>query len=271
MLKLQGADDDSDSSASFDDLDSESSSESEDDRLPGRAKWLKKKVAEKDDSSDDDDFEFKKKPTKPQAQPSAAGVSSNAVAAVDAVALTLSKSKDREAWVDMKEEALDKKLSEVLALRGRKHTDSKELLQKLELLSRAAHRFGPRKEIPVVMHLISSMLDSNRAIDDYMTLDQWRACYKCVNRVVQLLEDDKSIVLSLIPAEDAADFVTAANAAKSKKTEEEIPEAAHVSTKGSLKVVGSLESFMARLEDEYNKSLQQINPHTQVATITVTR
>ena len=185
------------------------------------------------------------------------------MAAVDAVALLLTKSKDREAWVDMKEEALDKKLAEMLALRGRKHTDSKDLLQKLELLSRAAHRFGPRKEIPIIMHLISSMFDSNRSIDDYMALEQWRACYRCVSRVVQLLDEDKSIVLSLIPAEDAADFVTSA-AGKAKKSEDDDVVA---QVKGALKVVGSLESFMARLEDEYNKSLQQINPHTQVILI----
>ena len=34
---------------------------------------------------------------------------------------------------------------------------------------------------------------------------------------------------------------------------------------GPIKIVGSLESFIVRLEDEYNKSLQQINPHTQVS------
>jgi Eukaryotic translation initiation factor 3 subunit 8 N-terminus len=33
---------------------------------------------------------------------------------------------------------------------------------------------------------------------------------------------------------------------------------------GPIKIVGSLESFIVRLEDEYTKSLQQINPHTQV-------
>jgi hypothetical protein len=31
-----------------------------------------------------------------------------------------------------------------------------------------------------------------------------------------------------------------------------------------MQVVGSIESFVLRLEDEYTKSLQQINPHTQV-------
>lgn len=34
---------------------------------------------------------------------------------------------------------------------------------------------------------------------------------------------------------------------------------------GPLKIVGSLESFIVRLEDEYTKSLQQINPHTQAS------
>ena len=33
---------------------------------------------------------------------------------------------------------------------------------------------------------------------------------------------------------------------------------------GPIKIVGSLESFIVRLEDEYTKSLQQIDQHTRV-------
>lgn len=38
---------------------------------------------------------------------------------------------------------------------------------------------------------------------------------------------------------------------------------AEVQKTGVLKVVGSLSSYMMRLGDEYTKSLQSINPHTQ--------
>lgn len=97
------------------------------------------------------------------------------------------------------EEVLDKKINELVASRGRKNTDPREVLRKLEVLSKSARPLGEicitfldilcifygsssrkaihfisnclsstfclsgaRKEIPVLMHLISAMFDSQR-------------------------------------------------------------------------------------------------------------
>ena len=60
------------------------------------------------------------------------------------------------------EEVLDKKINELVASRGRKNTDPREVLRKLEVLSKSARPLGARKEIPVLMHLISAMFDSQR-------------------------------------------------------------------------------------------------------------
>lgn len=57
------------------------------------------------------------------------------------------------------------------------------------------HFAGPRKEIPVLMHLISAMFDSQRVIDDYMDLQQWRTCYRSLYRVTSLLRDSKGLIL----------------------------------------------------------------------------
>jgi hypothetical protein len=45
------------------------------------------------------------------------------------------------------------------------------------------------------MHLISAMFDSQRVIDDYMDLQQWRTCYRSLYRVTSLLRDSKGLVL----------------------------------------------------------------------------
>jgi hypothetical protein len=67
--------------------------------------------------------------------------------------------------------------------------------RKLEVLSKSARPLGARKEIPVLMHLISAMFDSQRVIDDYMDLQQWRTCYRSLFRVTALLNDSKTLVL----------------------------------------------------------------------------
>jgi translation initiation factor 3 subunit C len=226
-----------------------SSSESSDEEvdLPGRAKWLKKAPTNTPGPS---------APT-PKAKP-AVVADGEPKKEVQVTLTNVPSTLKDESWVDMKEAELDKKLAELMASRGRKNTEAKEMATKLEVLCKAAARFGARKEMPVIMHLISTLFDSHRSIDDYMSLEQWRHCYRCLVRVMELLDQDKTIVLTTVAAEDSPEYL--ASGPLKKKTEEEDSAV----RPGVLRVVGSLESFVARLEDEYIKSLQQINPHTQV-------
>ena len=125
------------------------------------------------------------------------------------------------------------------------------------------------------MHLISAMFDSQRVIDAYMDLHQWRTCYRSLLRATNLLHDHKHLQLGVIPTDDVADIMLSNQISKDffKKREDgedEVAAAAAAAVEdkhGPIKIVGSLESFIVRLEDEYIKSLQQINPHTQVSTI----
>jgi translation initiation factor 3 subunit C len=151
----------------------------------------------------------------------------------------------------MTEEELDKKVSELVASRGRKSTDNRVILRQLEVLTKAARIHGPKKEIPVLAHLIAAMFDSNRLIDEYMELQQWRTCQRSLSRILKLIEQNKSLTLGTV----TSDLATGAAD----------PEAAALDKKSNVvKIVGSIDSFILRLEDEYVKSLQQINPHTQV-------
>jgi len=214
--------------------------------LKGRAKWLKKTV----DTGAVDKKEEKKLRKK---------LESRKTKEKDISEVQIRKS----AWKmedNLTEEALDKKVNELVASRGKKGTDVRQLLRQLEILSKASRKYGPKKEIPVLMHLMSFMFDSHRVIDDYLEIHRWRTCHRCLSRVVNLLEETPSIVLSLFTADDVMDLTLATK----KEGDGEAVEK-EKSKGGTLQVVGNIEAFVTRLEDEYKKSLQQINPHTKVS------
>jgi translation initiation factor 3 subunit C len=172
----------------------------------------------------------------------------------------------------MTEEELDAKVLELMASRGRRNTDPRDVLRQLEVLTKAARLHGPRKEIPVLMQQISNMLDSQRSIDMYLDHHQWRTCYRALVRVVQLLESSKKLVLVTMGAEELTDAALGGNtklaaAAVGADGAAVAPAASSSSSSSNVNtvmVVGSLDSFTVRMQDEYTKCLQQINPHTKV-------
>lgn len=132
---------------------------------------------------------------------------------------------------------------------------------------------GPRKEIPVLMYLIASLFDSHKAIDEYMELHDWRTGYRYMTRILNILEKNKSIALGVMDEEDITDIILSSSSQIKKgddiKEDGTVPLKSNVITDsvnatGPIKIVGSLETFVTRLDEEYTKSLQQINPHTQV-------
>jgi translation initiation factor 3 subunit C len=223
--------------------------------LKGRAKWLKKV-----DNTATTDKKKAKQDAKRNKQPGVAGGVSEVKYAVKTKPQIPSWKLDE----NMTEEILEKKVSELITSRGRKGTDPRTVVYQLEVLSKAARYFGPRKEIPVLMHLISSMFDVNRTLDDYMDLRTWRTCRQCLLRIVSILEQHKSLVLSVITSEDITDLVMSGKQQTDFFKKDAAAEDAKASNPNELKLAGSLENYLIRLEDEYTKSLQQINPHTQV-------
>jgi translation initiation factor 3 subunit C len=120
------------------------------------------------------------------------------------------------------------------------------------------------------MHLISVMYDSHRVIDDYMDLNTWRTAFRCLVRVVGLLNENQEISLGMTPSEDATQASGGSSSLMKKgdgdATEETPAEEEKTDNKDVIRVVGTLETFLSRLEGEFTKSLQQINPHTKVST-----
>lgn len=246
-------DDDSDDDSLNDDDESDSDSDSDDgQQLKGRARWLKSTSLKPE-----------KDKVKLLVVPKVRKEVKTADPAMQAAAAAAKRSIFLSSDDDMKEDAFNKKLAELLAQRGRKGMDPRDLLLKLEVLAKIAQKFGSRKEIQLMMHLVSATYDTNRVIDDYMDLNQWRTCARSLLRVTKLLESHASLLLGVTSADDVADGII--SPAMKKKTADGDEDVVPVDDgKGPLKVVGTLEAFVQRLHDEYTKSLQQINPHTQV-------
>jgi Eukaryotic translation initiation factor 3 subunit 8 N-terminus len=79
--------------------------------------------------------------------------------------------------------AVERKVKEVLASRGRKGTDPRDVLRQLSALAYVSRRFGPARELPVMMHAVASMFDTLRNIDDYMETVMWKSCHSYLSRV----------------------------------------------------------------------------------------
>ena len=105
----------------------------------------------------------------------------------------------------------DKKLTEVMAARGRKGTDPRDLKQALEVLAKAAQeKFGFHRELQCCMHLIASHFDSNRTIDDYMDVPTWRACHGQLTKACAILDAHPRATLGTVDDDELADLALAA-------------------------------------------------------------
>ena len=104
---------------------------------------------------------------------------------------------------------VQKKLNEIIASRGRKGTQPKDLMRQLEALGKMSIQFGPRIEIPIVMHLISAQFDLQRNIDDYMDTAMWRSCAASLARVAEFLKKNPDMRLVLMTSDDISDMLLA--------------------------------------------------------------
>lgn len=149
--------DQSDDDSSSSDSDSDDGGAGE---LKGRARWLKRTTVVKEKVEKD-------KAGRAEERKKAKEEAAKAKAAADQAAKD-AKNLDADALTPS---LIQKKTLEIVASRGRKGTDNQELLKQLEALVKLSVRFGPRVEIPVLMHVITAQFDLQRTIDDFMVSD----------------------------------------------------------------------------------------------------
>lgn len=105
----------------------------------------------------------------------------------------------------------------------------------------------PYQKIRVLLALISARFDYNQSMNAYMAIDMWQSARKEVDQLLRTLSEDSSYIVQ----EETEDY------------DDSIDRQANQNGEGPVILVrGSIISFVDRLDDEFTKSLQNIDPHT---------
>ncbi|OZJ02772.1 hypothetical protein BZG36_03483 [Bifiguratus adelaidae] len=146
--------------------------------------------------------------------------------------------------LELTQENLFKKLREVMEARGRKNTDRTEQINILQRLLTVA--VSPYQKIKVLLALISAQFDTNVSATGYMNIELWKDAEREINQLYNILEESTQFVVR----DDVEDFDDG------DKDYTPAPGEPPVALRGSVA------SFVDRLDDEFTKSLQHIDPHT---------
>ncbi|CDH15844.1 probable Eukaryotic translation initiation factor 3 subunit C [Zygosaccharomyces bailii ISA1307] len=131
----------------------------------------------------------------------------------------------------------------VIDSRGKKNVDYSALIKTLEELMEIAKT--PYETIMAYLNLVPIRFDVSANLS-YQPVDQWKASYQDIMKLLSILEEniEKYQLSELAPKND---FI------------EDEPEA---DEHGVKHILGSIFSFVERLDDEFNKSLLNTDPHS---------
>lgn len=101
------------------------------------------------------------------------------------------------------------------------------------------------QRIRVILALVSARFDYNASVTTHMPIDLWVAAQKEVDQLIDIVATDNRYTVEEI----THDYDELAE----RTPEDELD--------GIVKVRGSILSFVDRLDDEFTKSLQNIDPH----------
>lgn len=122
------------------------------------------------------------------------------------------------------------------------NTDRADQIRILERLLDVA--VTPYQRIRVLLALVSSRFDYNASIASYMPIEMWLSAQREIDTLIGILVDNDGYAVQEI-TDDYDDLV------------ERTPEG----EKDVVCVRGSIISFVDRLDDEFTRSLQNLDPH----------
>ncbi|GMM32764.1 translation initiation factor eIF3 core subunit C [Saccharomycopsis crataegensis] len=149
----------------------------------------------------------------------------------------------RSAAADEEELDIAATLRTVIENRGKKNVDRYEQVATLEKLLQFAE--SPFQFISIYFLLIPTRFDLSMNAN-YMPIDQWKNAEKNISALLTILEDNHDKYRVTENGEAGLDFENEPQANKD----------------GIVEVLGSIASFVERLDDELTRSLLVIDPHS---------
>ncbi|KAH7913883.1 eukaryotic translation initiation factor 3 subunit 8 N-terminus-domain-containing protein [Hygrophoropsis aurantiaca] len=140
-------------------------------------------------------------------------------------------------------DSIFKTLKLVNEARGKKNTDRGEQIRILEKLLEVAVTSYQR--IRILLALVSSRFDYNSSVATFMPVDLWLSAQREVDQLISIIASESSY--SVQETTEEYDGLIE----RSPATEKD----------GIVRVRGSVISFVDRLDDEFTRSLQNIDPH----------
>ena len=140
-------------------------------------------------------------------------------------------------------ESILKHLRTIMESRGKKNTDRTEQIKIMEKLYDVATT--PYQRVRVLLTLVSTRFDLSTGVQTFMSQEQWKAAEQEFASLLKVLEANPELVV----VENAEEW-------------EDDDKAPIVTPGETLKIPGSIVSYVERLDDELTRSLQHIDPHT---------
>eukprot|EP00668_Euglena_longa_P041658 GGOE01054850.1.p1 GENE.GGOE01054850.1~~GGOE01054850.1.p1 ORF type:complete len:1018 (+),score=268.98 GGOE01054850.1:81-3134(+) len=156
------------------------------------------------------------------------------------------KARAEEEDKEWKPELIEKKLQEVLALRGKRGTDKMEQIESLKRILLHTGSALLTVRLQLMVHLVAAWYDNTPQLATHMPAASWRAAYDNLIRILNLLNDHPEFII--------------------RESEDDLNEQLKFEKMQDSNIVtieGNFMGFTERLDDEFIKALQFTDPHTQ--------